>query len=87
MKSGNRRGDVGVSLQKFKKAAKSAMIDPHLGLLAVKQELDNLLKEKEQLSLKVNEAQLSMSKGKLALDFLGRELSGLSQEKLHLIWN
>ena len=43
-------GDVGVSLQKFKKAAKSAMIDPHLGLLAVKQELDNLLKEKEQLS-------------------------------------
>ncbi len=77
-------GEVSVSLQKFKRAAKSAVIDPHLGLLAVKQELNNLLKEKEQLSLKVNEAQLSMSKGKLALDFLGRELSGLEQEKLHL---
>jgi len=77
-------GEVGVSLQKFKRAAKSAVIDPHLGLLAVKQELENLLKEKEQLSLKVNEAQLSMSKGKLSLDFLSRELTGLSQEKLHL---
>ena len=77
-------GQVGISMQKFKKAAKSAVIDPHLGLLAVKQELEHLLKEKEQLSLKVNEAQLSMSKGKLALDFLSRELSGLEQEKLHL---
>ncbi len=77
-------GVVGMSFKKFKDAAKSAVIDPHLGLLAVKEELDRLLKEKEQLNQKVNEAQLSMSKGKLALDFLERELSGASQEKLHL---
>ena len=72
------------SLERFKKAAKSAVIDPHLGLLAVKQELDALLKEKETLTVKVNDAQLDLSKNKLALEFMERELSGLEQEKLHL---
>ncbi len=72
------------SLERFKKAAKSAVIDPHLGLLAVKQELDALLKEKETLTVKANDAQLDLSKNKLALEFMERELSGLEQEKLHL---
>ncbi|MBI5530823.1 MAG: AAA family ATPase [Candidatus Doudnabacteria bacterium] len=75
---------VAENFEKFKLATKSAVIDPHLGLLAVKQELDNLLKEKEDLSGKVNAAQLDMGKSKISLDFLERELTAAKQEKLHL---
>lgn len=77
-------GEVGQSFIKFKNATRSAVIDPHLGVLSVKQELDALLKQKEQLQSEVNTAQLNMSKGKIAVDFLQRELTGLEQEKLHL---
>jgi len=72
------------SFAKFKNAAKSAVTDPQSAMLAVKQELDNLLKQKEQLSSEVNTAQLNMGKSRISLDFLERELSGVEQEKLHL---
>jgi chromosome segregation protein len=68
----------------FKSAAKSGVVDPQVAALTLKQELDGLLKSKEQLNNEVNAAQLNMSKSKMSLDFLDRELSGLSQEKLHL---
>ncbi len=74
---------VGVSFSKFKNAAKSAVIDPQAGMAALKQELDKLIKDKEVLGSEVNAAQLNMSKSKISLDFLQRELSGLEQEKLH----
>jgi chromosome segregation protein len=69
--------------EKFKKAARSSVIDPQVASLALKQELDNLLKTKEQLQSEVNAAELNMSKSKISLDFLEREMSALAQEKLH----
>ncbi len=69
---------------KFKTAAKAAVLDPQAGMLIIKQELDGLFKQKEQLSGAVNAAQLDMSKNKIALDFSQRELSGLRQQKFHL---
>ncbi|MDR3642328.1 MAG: chromosome segregation SMC family protein [Candidatus Doudnabacteria bacterium] len=72
------------SFTRFRKAAKQTVADPRLGLEAVKQELDQLLKQKEVLNQEVNNAQLEMSKGKIAVDFLQRELAALQQEKLHL---
>ena len=69
---------------RFKKISSQAVSDPRIGLEAVKKELDLLLKHKEQLNEQVNSAQLEMSKGKMALEFLERELSGLEQQKLHL---
>lgn len=76
--------NVGKSLAKFKELAKEAVIDPQMATLAIKQELDNLLKQKELLNQQVNESQLAMSKNKIALDFLERELVNRQQEKLHL---
>ncbi len=76
--------NVNQSLIKFKQSAKSAVVDPNLSLLALKQELEALLRQKEHLNSEVNSAQLNMSKGKLALDFLQRELTKLEQERLHL---
>ena len=78
-----RAGEMSSSFSKFKSVAKSAVIDPQTGMLAVKQELDNLLKQKEQLNMEVNGAQLNMGKSKISLDFLERQLSTLEQEKLH----
>lgn len=78
-----RAQDVNSGFLKFKSAAKAAVVDPQVSMLAVKQELDNLLKQKESLSSEVNAVQLNMSKGKVGLDFLERELAGLEQEKLH----
>ena len=74
---------VSSSFNKFKSAAKAAAVDPQVSMLAVKQELDNLLKQKEQLNNEVNGAQLNMSKSKIALDFLQRQLTSVEQEKLH----
>ncbi len=74
---------VAGSFEKFKKAARSSVIDPQVASLALKQELDNLLKTKEQLQSEVNSAQLNMSKSKISLDFLEREMASLAQEKLH----
>lgn len=71
------------SFVKFKNVAKTAVLNPQAGMHALKTELDNLLKLKEQLSTEVNSAQLNMGKSKISLDFLERELSSLSQEKLH----
>lgn len=68
---------------RFKTAAKTAVVDPQVASLTLKQELDALLKSKEQLNNEVNAAQLNMSKSKMSLDFLERELTGLNQEKLH----
>jgi chromosome segregation protein len=68
---------------KFKNLAKTAVLDPQQSAAALKHELDGLLKQKELLGNEVNTAQLNMSKSKLSLDFLERELSGLQQEKLH----
>jgi chromosome segregation protein len=68
---------------KFKNLTKSAVLDPQANAAALKHELDGLLKQKELLGNEVNAAQLNMSKSKLSVDFLERELSGLSQEKLH----
>jgi chromosome segregation protein len=68
---------------KFKGLTKSAVLDPQANAAALKHELDALLKQKEQLGNEVNTAQLNMSKSKLSLDFLERELKGVEQEKLH----
>jgi chromosome segregation protein len=76
--------NVGKSLLKFKELAKTAVIDPQVATLAIKQELDNLLKQKELLNQQVNSSQLDMSKNKISLDFLERELSAQEQGKLHL---
>jgi chromosome segregation protein len=74
---------VAQTFVKFKNLTKTAVLDPQAGAAALKQELDALLKQKELLGNEVNAAQLSMSKSRLSLDFLERELSGLEQEKLH----
>lgn len=74
---------VGQGLVKFKAAAKAAVVDPQVASLALKQELDNLLKQKELLNNEVNNVQLSLSKSKISLDFLEREVSTIEQEKLH----
>lgn len=76
-------GIVAQSFTKFKTVAKQAIVDPQANALIIKQELDSLLKQKEQLNDGVNAAQLNMSKGKISLDFLERELATLEQEKLH----
>jgi len=74
---------VNASFAKLKFVTKAVVVDPQLSMLAVKQELDHLLKLKEQLNTEVNTAQLDMSKSKIAQDFLEREISTLEQEKLH----
>ncbi len=71
------------SFSKFKNLTKSAVLDPQANVVALRQELEGLLQQKELLGNEVNAAQLNMSKSKLSLDFLERELSGLDQEKLH----
>jgi chromosome segregation protein len=75
---------VSENFTKFKSVAKTSIVDPQVAALTLKQELDSLLKAKEQLNSEVNNAQLEMSKGKMAVEFLERELSALHQEKLHL---
>ena len=75
--------NVQQSFGKFKTIARSSVIDPQLSSLNLKQELDNLLKQKEILQAEVNSAQLNMGSGKISLEFLEKELSGLEQEKLH----
>lgn len=74
---------VAESFVKFKTLTKTAVLDPQTSAEAIRQELDILLKQKEGLGNEVNAAQLNMSKSKLSLDFLERELSGLDQERLH----
>jgi len=76
-------GSVAQNFMRFKTAAKTAIVDPQVASLTLKQQLDALLKSKEQLNTEVNSVQLNMSKSKMALEFLERELSGLNQEKLH----
>jgi chromosome segregation protein len=71
------------SFSKFKNLTKSAVLDPQANVVALRQELEGLLQQKELLGNEVNAAQLNMSKSKLSMDFLERELSGLDQEKLH----
>jgi len=68
---------------KFKGLTKTSVLDPQANAAALKKELDALLKQKELLGNEVNAAQLNMSKSKLSVDFLERELSGVEQEKLH----
>jgi chromosome segregation protein len=75
---------VAESFNRFKSVAKTGIVDPQVAALSVKQELDSLLKAKELLNTEVNNAQLEMSKSKMSVDFLERELTGLNQEKLHL---
>lgn len=70
--------------ERFKVAAKTQVMDPQTAMLEVKQGMDTLLAQKDLLNTEVNTAQLEMSKGKMSVDFLERELSGLNQEKLHL---
>lgn len=74
---------VAKSFVKFKEAARSSVIDPQIASLALKQELDSLLKQKEQMQSEVNAAQLDMGKAKISQDFLEREQANLKQEKLH----
>ncbi len=74
---------VSQNFVKFKQTTRASIIDPQMASLALKQELDNLLKSKEQLQSQVNSAQLNISKSKISLDFLERELSAVTQEKLH----
>ncbi|HYV33837.1 MAG TPA: hypothetical protein VE973_03235, partial [Candidatus Limnocylindria bacterium] len=74
---------VAQTFTKFKSLTSSAVIDPQASMMAVKQELDGLLKQKEQLSADVNAAQLNMGKSKITLEFLEKELGTVKQEKLH----
>ncbi len=71
------------SFQRFKAAARTTVVDPQINGLALKQELEVLLKSKEQLQNEVNNAQLNLSKNKISVDFLERELATVGQEKLH----
>jgi len=71
------------SFEKLKITAKQVLIDPHASLNQVKKDLDEASKQKEELSAKVNAAQLDLSRLKISLDFSEKELASLSQEKLH----
>jgi chromosome segregation protein len=81
-----RRGAAQVkeSFDKFKDIARRIIISPQANATKVKQELDEVARQKEDLAAKVNAAQLDLSRLKIALDFSEKELATLQQEKLHL---
>lgn len=73
----------GQSLGRFRASAQTLLMDPGTNVAVLKNQLEQLLKSKDELNGAVNNAQLNLSKSKITLDFLERELSSLSQEKLH----
>ncbi len=79
----NKAESMAQNFNKFKNLTKSTVLDPQANAAVLKHELNGLLKQKELLGNEVNTAQLNMSKSKLSLDFLERELAGMEQEKLH----
>lgn len=71
------------SFVRFRASAQSLLLDPQSNAAALKSQLEQLLKTKDELTVAVNEAQLSLSKSKITIDFLEKEQASLSQEKLH----
>ncbi len=76
-------GSVKQGFSKFKDVAQKALIDPQSSQAALKTQLEQLQRQKEDLSSQVNALQLSLSKSKLSVEFLEKELSAVAQEKLH----
>jgi chromosome segregation protein len=80
----NQAQGIKASFERFKQTAKNVLITPQANLAKIKQELDIAARQKEDLTVKVNSSQLELSRLKISLDFLEKELSTLEQNKLHL---
>ncbi len=70
--------------EKFNRLAKESMVSPQLHVMTIQQSLQALLRQKDQLTEKLQSLELSATKAKLSLDFLEKELSQTQAQKLQV---
>jgi chromosome segregation protein len=73
----------GQNFKHFYVVAQELLLGPQSNAALLKDQLEQMLKQKEDLNKIVNEAQLNLSKSKFTMDFLEKELVQLEQDKLH----
>ena len=72
------------AFENFKKIAKNNVYNPQVHFAELQKQLQNAQKQKDQLSGVLKDLELALTKNKLSLDFLEKELSVKDQEKLQL---
>ncbi len=72
------------SFEKFNRLAKNNIASPQLQVLEIQQQLQGVLKQKDELTSKLQTLELSSTKSKLSIDFLEKELSQLQAQKLQV---
>lgn len=83
--------DVRVGSAKFRQAfstfsnlAKETVSGPQVNMQHMQAQLQELLKERDVMNSHIQTSELELSKAKLSLEFLHRELTQENQQKLHL---
>jgi len=72
------------SFGSFARLAKESVSNPQTHLHAAQQELQLVLKQKEEMQSELQRHELEMSRASLSLDFLSREIATVEQDKHHL---
>jgi chromosome segregation protein len=72
------------SFEKFNRLAKNNIASPQLQVLEIQQQLQGVLKQKDELTSKLQTLELNSTKSKLSIDFLEKELSQLQAQKLQV---
>lgn len=66
----------------FKHLAEKSLAGPKLSHIGLQEQLQELLKQRENLSVKLNAAEILVSKSALSKEFLDRQLQDLKQQQL-----
>lgn len=72
------------SLEKFKHVVENTIRHPEQNMQNMQKELDLLTNQKDEIGASVANAEVGISKAKLSLEFLERQLGQLEQERLHI---
>lgn len=72
------------AFDKFKKTAKNNVLNPQTHFAELQKQLQHAQRQKDQLGGVLKDLELALTKNKLSLDFLEKELSTKEQEKLQL---
>jgi chromosome segregation protein len=72
------------SFTRFSNIAKNNISDPQLHVQAAQQEMQSILKQKEELQAEMQRQELELSRATLSLEFLEKEISAVEQDRHHL---
>lgn len=72
------------SFDSFAQTAKNTISNPQLHIQAAQQELQQILRQKEELQAEMQKQELELSRATLSVEFLSKELQTAEQDRHHL---